>query len=551
MNLSPASRFGQLRISPFALIAAGALAFGAGCQGEIGPQITDSAEGPSTNGGGGPGDNPGATMCVPEHSLASARVLLLSDVEYTNIIRDAFGIEFVPEGPPASTYSLDESATVATGDVARKYYRAADQVAGKLQPCGASALAAPCVESFLRQKLPRAWKRPVTDAEMSGLMAIFNSGLANGRAMSLVMRAALGTGAFLYRTEVGEDASAASGSVALTPYELANALSFAVLGSVADDQLWAKAADGTITQPDVLSAEVDRLFSVQRARDAVSKKVSYYLNVEAITAVDKSHAPEFTPTLRSSLYQSAQLFIGDLIWKGGSIDDLLTSNKFYANAEIASVYGLPPVQGNALVPVEMPAQRNAGFLTHPGLLATTDPKNGTDDIVHRGLWIYRNLVCGQTIPEPPANATSIAAGLMGTDRVKAQTRDGMAMCKGCHAFFDPFGFASMNFDSIGRYRTTDPQDNMPVWTQATIAGVGPDMDGPISSLQDVADRLKTGRRLADCVAANLAQYTLTHNPALENSCALQQIKDDFAKSKSVVGLVRAILTSPAFKTRDL
>jgi hypothetical protein len=490
-------------------------------------------------------------MCLAKGSLASARVLLLSDVEYTNIIRDAFGVDFVPEAPPASTYSLDESATVATGDVARKYYRAADQVAAQLKPCGASALAATCVESFLRQKLPRVWKRPVTDAEIGGLMAIFNSGLGNGRAMSLVMRAALGTGSFLYRTEVGANASAASGSVTLTPYELANALSFGVRGSVTDDELWAKAVDGTITQPAVLSAEVDRLFSLQPVRDAVSKKVSYYLSVEAIPAVDKSHTPEFTPTLRSSLYQSAQLFISDLIWNGGSINDLLTSNKFYANAEIASVYGLPPVQGSGLVAVQMPAERNAGVLTHPGLLATTDPKDGSDDIVHRGLWIYRNLVCGQTIPDPPANAAMVQAGLMGTDRVKAQARDAMAQCHACHGYFDPFGFASMNFDSIGRYRTIDPQDNLPVVTQSIIAGVGPDIDGPVSSLKDIADRLKTGRRLADCAAANLAQYTLTHNPSLENSCALQQIKDDFAKNQNVVGLLKAILTSPAFTTRDL
>jgi hypothetical protein len=57
--------------------------------------------------------------------------------------------------------------------------------------------------------------------------------------------------------------------------------------------------------------------------------------------------------------------------------------------------------------------------------------------------------------------------------------------------------------------------------------------------------------LADCAAQNLAKYTLKHNPGQENSCAFQQIKDDFVKKGSVVGLFKSILTSPAFVTRDL
>ena len=526
------------------------------CTGQIGADLGNAAGNGVGNGvnNGNPNvsvDGDHTPACRDGASLGSARISLLSEDEYVKVIRDAFGIDFVPEAPPDGTYTLDESAAVASADVARKYYRAADQVATKVKPCGEGPLAAACVESFLRNKLPRVWKRPVTDAEITGLMGVFNGGLKNGRAMSLVMRAALGSGSFLYRTEVGADASAASGPVTLTPYELANALSFSVLGSIADDELWVKASDGTITQPAVLSAEVDRLLALQPARDAVTKRVSYYLNIEKVPAVEKSHATEFTPTLRSSLYQSAQLFINHLIWSGGSIRDLLTSTKVYANDEIAKVYGLQPVQGSALVELQMPPERNAGILTHPALLATTNPKDGGDDVVHRGLWIYHSLVCGEALAEPPETAAAVQAGLMGTDRVKAELRDARAECKVCHSYFDPFGFAGLNFDFIGRYRTIDPQDNLPVVTQSTIAGVGPDMDGPVSSLKDVADRLTKGRRLTDCAATNLAQYTLRHNPELENSCALRQIKDDFARSSSIVSLIKSVLTSPAFTTRDL
>lgn len=510
-----------------------------------------------TAGSAGAGGGPGVSaMCRQGASLASARINLLSVAEYTNIVRDVFKVDFVPETIPtqAGEYAVDEDAQVASAEVAKQYLRASDQVAGKLKPCGDAALAAGCVESFLREKLPRAWKRPVTDAEIAGLMAIFNGGVPDGgpRALSLVMQAALSSGAFMYRTEIGTDASGPPGSVSMTPYELASALSFALLQSVPDDALWARAVDGTITQTAVLNAEVDRLLALPVVHDSLTKKVGYYLNVEKVPVVSKDTKafPEFTASLQSSLYQSAKLFLNDLVW-GGSLNDLFTSNKYYSNEEISKVYGLPPVQGSALMPIELPPERNAGILTHPGLLASTNHSAGDDDIVHRGLWIYEQLACASPLGSPPPNALDVQGTFTGTERVKAQTRSSMPQCGACHRFFDPFGFASLNFDTIGRYRTIDPGDNLPVVSSATIAGLGQDLDGPISSMKDVADRLKVGRRVADCAVEHLAEYTMDHNPAAENSCAIEQIKETFARSGKLPELFRAILTSPAFATRDL
>ncbi len=520
------------------------------------PATATAGTGGTSAGGSGPTGGDASGVCRPGGSLAPARISLITDKEYTNVMKDVFGIDFVPEAAAIETgdYPIDEFAQVATADIAKQYFRAAEQVAGKLKPCGAAPVAAGCVESFLRTKLPRAWKRPVTDAEITGLMAVFNGGLPDGgqRALNLVMKAALGSGAFLYRTEIGADASGTTGSVPMSPYELASALSFSMFESVPDDQLWAKAVDGSITQPAVFASEVERLLTLQPGRDNLTKKVSYYLNIEKISVVGKDAAlfPEYTNTLKNSLHDSANMFLKDLVWNG-AVGDLFTSNKYYANAEIAKVYGLPDVQGSGLVEVQLPPERNAGILTHPGLLATTNAHTGSDDIVHRGLWIYQNLVCGVPLGAPPKGATDLFNTLMGTERVKSQQRDTMPACAGCHSYFDPFGFVSNSFDAIGRYRTIDPGDNLPVFTQGTIQGLGADIDGQVSSLKDVADRLKTGRRVADCAAAHLAEYTLNHNPKSENSCAIQKIMDNFAASGKFVDLFKAILTSPAFATRDL
>src|SRR5204862_5088179 len=178
-------------------------------------------------------------------------------------------------------YGVSETAAVSTLGLAQAYLRAADQVATKIKPCGAAAVTAACMESFLRTKLPLAWRRPVTDVEVRGLVdGVFAPAMVDGgpRAVKLTIEAALGSPNFLYRTELGTNAATATGKVTLGPFELASAVSFALTNSSPDPDLWSKAQDETMTQQAVLSAQVDRLMATSIARANLRKKVSYYLN---------------------------------------------------------------------------------------------------------------------------------------------------------------------------------------------------------------------------------------------------------------------------------
>src|SRR5439155_15830444 len=141
---------------------------------------------------------------------------------------------------------------------------------------------------------------------------------------------------------------------------------------------------------------------------------------------------------------------------------------------------------------------------------------GTDDIVHRGLWIYENLVCGVSVGAPPANADAVFSTLTGTEREKALKRDALS-CGACHASFDPFGLVTESFDPIGRHRSIDPETHGPVDTTATIARIGADIDGAVQNVNDVAARLAAGRRVSDCAVVHLAKFVLDHNPYVDNS----------------------------------
>jgi hypothetical protein len=505
-------------------------------------------------------------------SFASARVTLLSDRQYRNVVRDVFGVTFpaaVDVTMPASasgSYSFNESAQVETTTV-QAYLRAADQVAellmsapASMAPCGSGAVDATCFEAFLRKTLPLAWRRPLTDAEVAGLMAIFNGASVDGQArqVQLAVEAALLHPAFLYRSEIGGNAAAATGKVSLTPYELASAVSFALLDSAPDAALFGKAKDGSLAQAPVLAAEVARLMSLPAARANLMKKVSYYLDFEALPFVQKD-AQAYPPfaSLQPTLYASSQKFLGDILWDG-RFGDLFTSRRIYANQAMAAAYGLPAVTGPDLQPITTTGDAyGGGLLTQPALLAASNRNAVGDDVIHRGLWVYYNLLCAPVLPPPPANAGAVAATITGSTREQANTRD--TTCgAGCHGRFDPFGLVTLSYDGIGRYRTTDPTSTppgAPVDVSATvIAGVLAGQGAgsvTLRGVNDVAQLFATGRQVSDCAATALATYTLDHSPDAEGSCELQVVKDRFAQRGSFSELFQSILTSPAFLSRDL
>ena len=545
------------------------------CSGSIGGGADQPGGGPGAggvNGGGGGRDGTGAgnssgAPCVKSASFAPARVTLISDEQYRNIVHDVFGVTFPATltvttlSGSSGAYPYNENAAVETTTV-QAYQRAADQVAAlmtTLPPCPAGAIDDACLGQFLRTTVSRAWRRPLTDAEVNGLLAIYDSAAMDGpaRQLQLTIEASLMHPAFLYRTEVGANSAAATGKVALTPFELAGALSFALLNSTPDAELWAKAQDGSLTQAAVLQAQVGRLLTSPAVKANLMKKVSYFLSFETLPAVKKDPAtyPAFA-ALQGTLYQSAQAFLKDIIWDG-HFSDLFTSRRIYADRAVAAAYGLPAVSGTGLQGLTAPAgQYDGGILTQPALLAATNKNAAGDDVIHRGLWVYYNLLCAPVLPPPPQNATAVAATQTGSTREQAMTRDSSCGA-GCHGRFDPFGLVTLNYDNIGRFRTTDPTSTppgAPVDTGASIAaGVLMPDPGPVTltGVADVARRFATSPQVSDCATATLATYTLDHSPEQENSCELTTIKSRFGQSGSFADLFTAIVTSPAFLSRDL
>ena len=556
------------------------------CLGTIGDSSSDpagSSGGVTGSTSGSSGSNAGSgsggtttQSCMQDASFAPARLSLISDDQYRNVVHDVFGVTFpattnvTAASSNSGSYAYDEGATLQATTV-QEYQRAADTVASlitSMPPCTTGAVNATCMETYLRNTLPKAWRRPVTDSEIAGLMAIFNMPNVQSvtRQVQLTMEAALIHPAFLFRSELGNATATATGKVQLTAYELASALSFAVLNSVPDPELWAKAQDGSLVQQSVLTAQVSRLMTLPAVQANLMKKVSYYLDFEKllVTQKDTTAYPTFA-ALQPTLYQSSQMFLSSILWTG-HFNDLFTTKTIYANQAMAAAYGLPAVSGTQLQPVTPTGDMyNAGVLTQPALLAASATNAVGDDVIHRGLWVYYNLLCAPALPPPPPNAASVAANLTGeSTRQQAAYRDraepgvaGSGCGAGCHGRFDAFGLVTMSYDGIGRYRTTDPSTTPPggpIDDTATVAAgvlLGTTTPTAVTGASDVAQLFIKGRQVSDCAADNMATYVLDHSPDVEASCELQTVKNSFQANGSFTQLFASILTSPAFATRDI
>jgi hypothetical protein len=245
------------------------------------------------------------------------------------------------------------------------------------------------------------------------------------------------------------------------------------------------------------------------------------------------------------------MFLQDVVL-GGTLTDLITSSKVYLNAELASIYGIGGVSGAALGPVNVGLpQWSGGILTQPSILAANDTRPAITDVVHRGLFIYNAMICGASIPGPPPDAASVNAALpaTATERERSNFRIGNGTCRGCHASFDPFGLLTERYDAIGRYSEYDASHNL-IDQSSTITVNDPALDGHADGLADLIARLKATPKFSDCAAGKLVSIVLGRVVTQDNSCALQRVRAQFARSGSFTDLFRAVATSPAFLTRD-
>lgn len=417
---------------------------------------------------------------------------------------------------------------------------------GKKGP-GEDQAAAKVLERFAA----RAYRRPVSEDEVSRLVGLFKKSRAAGdtypRAMKLALSGVLVSANFLFRIEQ-EQSSDPEKPYFITDYELATRLSYFFWKSMPDDALTAVAASGKLREPQTLRAEVARMLADPRSQRFVKSFVGQWLVIRNLEhhSVGRERYPMFNEALRADMRREVELFFANLIKEDRSVLDVLGSDYSFMNERLAKHYEIKGVTGEEFRRVSLKGTPRAGVLTMGGVLTVTSMPSRTSP-VKRGKFVLEQLLASP-IPPPPPTTPPLSERrddiLRGSVRNRFEAHRSDASCIACHARMDPIGFALENFDGIGRWREKD--HNFPIDASGKFPE-GETFSGPIELRRVLLARKE---QFVRGMVEKMMTYALGRGIENFDRCTVREIAADVVKHDyRFSALVNGIVMSDAFQKR--
>ena len=324
------------------------------------------------------------------------------------------------------------------------------------------------LRDIVRRLAPKAFRRPVTDAEIESFVSLAKPHHPKDQPMHKMVRAPLramfSSPQFLFHA--GQPGP-------LDDHALASRLSYFLWKTLPDDELTSLANEKKLTQPKVLAVQVDRMLNDPRSNRFINDFLDGWLHLSDIDATtpDPTLYPEYDNELRQAMLAETRLFLHELLAKNLPARNFIKSDFTFLNRRLAHHYGMANISGERMRRVALPADSvRGGLMTQASILKIT--ANGTlTSPVKRGHWVLNSLL-GTPPKPPPPTIGALEPDIRGAVTIRetlAKHRD-VASCASCHQHIDPPGFALESFNPIGgfrqRYRTTGKGD----WTNHRFMG---------------------------------------------------------------------------------
>ncbi len=403
-----------------------------------------------------------------------------------------------------------------------------------------------CATRIFSGLMRRAYRRPVTEADLKAPMHFFEEGGGSGEfeaGIEMGLRAILVSPEFLFRVEQDPAGVSRETAYRLPDLELASRLSFFLWSSLPDDELLDAAIAGKLRNRATLESEVKRMLADERSEALVKNFAGQWLYLRNLDSMkpDMRIFPDFDDNLRQAFRRETELLFETVMREDRPLSELLTANYTFLNERLAKHYGIPNVYGSRFRRVELDGDRVRGGLLRQGsILTVTSYANRTSPVI-RGKWILSNIL-GIPPPPPPGVVPPLkehpgsTRPLTMRERM-AEHRDNPA-CSGCHKLMDPVGFTLENYDAVGRWRTA--MDGKPIDASGGLP------DG--SKFDGVAGLEKALLQRPDAFAGTFTEKLLTYalgrgveyydGPAVRKIVAQSQA-DDFRFSSFILGVVNS------------
>ena len=357
----------------------------------------------------------------------------------------------------------------------------------------------------------RAYRRPVTDADLQGPLEFYRKARADGdfdAGIEMALSAVLVSPEFLFRVEqdpAGVAAEHAPIASAIWSWRRGCRSSCGAAFRTTSCSTWP--SRGKLHEPAVLEQQVRRMLADARSRALVTN-FAVAVAVPAQPRLDHAgHAA--VPGLRrqpaaglprrrrscSSRASCARI---------AACSTCCSANYTFLNERLAKHYGIPHVYGSRFRRVTLDDDSWRGGLLRQGSILTVTSYATRTSPVLRGKWVLENL-----LGVAAAAAAARRAGAEGQHGRRQASRCASGWpstasnpaCAGCHKLMDPVGLSLENFDAVGRWRTVE--DGTPIDASGGLPD-GSKFDG-VAGLE--AGAAAAGR---SCSSARLTEKLLTY-----------------------------------------
>jgi len=499
--------------------------------------------------------------------MASAAPLRrLTGDQFRNTIQDLLGAgdlateaALPPDESISNEHFLSNISRPVQGSDVDRYADLADAIArkvvGSLPPllgCDAGgANENACIGSFIERFGKRAFRRPLTQAEVGRAKALYMAGrtgadVANG--VRLLVQGMLQSPSFLYLVEPAPGAAPGK-IVAVDQWAMASRLSYFLLDSMPDNDLFAAAEAGQLATPEQVTTQATRLMATQRFRDMVTKFHSEWLELGELKSVDKDTKlfPAWSEPLRTAMLEEPRRFVDYVMHDGdGKLETLLTAPYSILSGPLYDLYGVAkPAGGDAWQKTALDPKQRGGLLTQVGIMASLAKEDRTS-FIRRGKMVREGILC-TPVPDPPpgvdASETMVPANA--DARTRAMIHRDKPECASCHALFDPLGFAFEAYDAIGRFRTTE--NGKPINSQTDVTETKA-LNGSIKDALDLVGRLAGADEVRECVAKQWLRFALGREESGDDAATLGEVMNGFKSNGwKVSDLLLAVARSDSFR----
>ena len=403
-----------------------------------------------------------------------------------------------------------------------------------------------CARTILTTIARKAYRRPLTNADIETLTSFYRNGSQKGgfeQGIESGLQFILAHPEFVFRTENAPAAVKPGEAYRISDLELASRLSFFLWSNIPDDELVNVASQGKLKDPKVLEQQVRRMLADPRSQEFVKNFAGQWLGLRTLQSntPEGTIYPDFDDNLRQAMRTETEMFFESIMREDRSIFELLTADYTFVNGRLAAHYGIPNVYGTQFRRVTLKGDLDVrrGLLGKGSVQLVTSNSDRTSPVL-RGKWVLENIL-GTHPPDPPPNVPPLkpnpTAGPQ-TMRQRMEEHRANPACASCHRMMDPIGFSLENFDGTGKWRTSEA--GLKLDASGRLVD-GSAIDGIVSLRENL---LRYSPQFARTVTEKMLTYGLGRGVEYEDMPVVRSIlreaaKNNYRFSSVVLEIVRS------------